>query len=151
MSGKILLLFISWRRCWQWLDWYIYLGAILKDGDELIYHIQIRCYVLNRLWNFLLAIFGVKWLFNDRMENLFVEWNIKILDKRQRKVCSVDSCFCWYSIERGLKVFWMRKTYQFNDWTRSLLTPYSRRSSLNPYLCSLVCCWKCRITHCWIF
>lgn len=62
--------------------------SLYKASDESTKHALIHCERTRKLL-MLLAIFGIQWVFLDSVKELLLGWEVKGMDKRQRRVWSM--------------------------------------------------------------
>ena len=72
------------KRRWQMIN----RCNCCKDSEELVDCILIHYVKRRELWMFLLAIFGLVWVFPTLVRNLLLEWKVKRLDKKKRAFIS---------------------------------------------------------------
>ena len=69
---------------------------ICKESEESTDHILIHCAKTRDLWIFLLALFGLTWIFLDSVSNLLLQWKVKGFQKKNRTVwCLAPICLFW--------------------------------------------------------
>ena len=62
-------------------------------GEETIDHLLIHCSKVRILWDLLLTIYSVSWVFPLSMKETFLSWQGSFVGKRRRKAQMVAS-FC---------------------------------------------------------
>ena len=77
---KVLTVDTLMKRGWQMTNRW----NCCKDSEELVDCILIHYVKRRELWMFLLAIFGLVWVFPTLVRNLLLEWKVKRLDKKKR-------------------------------------------------------------------
>ena len=69
---------------------------LCKESEESIDHILIHCAKTRELWIFLLALFGVTWVFLDSVRNLLLQWKVKGFQRKNRAVWGLAPiCIFW--------------------------------------------------------
>ena len=69
---------------------------LCKESEESTDNILIHCAKTRELWIFLLALFGVAWVFPDLVRNLLLQWKVEGFQKKNRAVwCLAPICLFW--------------------------------------------------------
>ena len=55
------------------------------EGEETIDHLLIHCSKARIMWDLLLAIFGISWVFPLFVKEILVSWEGSFVGKRRRK------------------------------------------------------------------
>ena len=90
--GKVLTLDRLQRRGWQLPNRCILCGC----EEETINHILIHCTVEKGLWNIILALCGVQWVFPNSVKEVLSSWKGSFMGRKRKEV--------WKSIP--LYIFW---------------------------------------------
>ena len=106
---------------------------LCKESEELVDHILIHFVKTRELWTFLLAFFGVTWLFPNSVRNLLLQWKVKGLPKKIRAVWRLAPICLFWCVwkernrrtfkdedlsEQGLKDLFFRTLF---EWTKDSL------------------------------
>ena len=90
--GKILTLDRLQRRGWQ-LPNRCFLCGCEEENDN---HILLHCIVVKTLWEIVLAIFGVKWVFPKSVKEVLFSWRGSFVGKKRKKIWnSIPLCIFW--------------------------------------------------------
>ncbi|KAJ9707979.1 hypothetical protein PVL29_000172 [Vitis rotundifolia] len=90
--GKILTLDKLQRRGWQ-LPNRCYLCGCEEENAN---HILLHCTVVRALWEIVLALFGVKWVFPESVKEVLLTWKGPFVGKKRKKVWnSIPLCIFW--------------------------------------------------------
>ena len=110
---------------------------LCKENEESANHILIHCIKTRELWTFLLALFGVTWVFPALVRNLLLQWKVKGLPKKIRAVWRLAPICLFWCVwkernrrtfkdedlsDQGLKDLFLRTLF---EWTRDPLEPDS--------------------------
>ena len=101
--GKILTVDILMKRGWQMVN----RCNFCKESEEAIDHILIHCTKTRELWIFLLALFGVAWVFQDLVRNLLLQWKVKGFQKKNGVVWHLAPICLFWCVwkERNRRIF----------------------------------------------
>ncbi|KAJ9699196.1 hypothetical protein PVL29_008009 [Vitis rotundifolia] len=91
--GKALTLDRLQKRGWQLPNRCFLCGC----EEENIDHLLIHCTVARVLWEMVLGLFGVQWVFPNSVKEVIISWKGSFVGKKRRKI--------WRSIP--LYIFWM--------------------------------------------
>ena len=61
---------------------------LCNNKEESTDHILIHYNKTRELWTFLLALFGLVWVFPTSMIDLLLQWKVRALQKKKMAVCS---------------------------------------------------------------
>ena len=92
--GKILTVDTLIKRRWQMVN----RCNFCKESEELADHILIHCTKRRELWIFLLALFGVAWVFPNSVRNLLFQWKVKGFQKKNRAVWCLAPIFLFWCV-----------------------------------------------------
>ena len=90
--GKVLTLDRLQRRGWQFLNRCFLCGC----EEETINHILIHCTVVKGLWDIILVLCGVQWVFPESVKEVLCSWKGSFVGRKRKKL--------WKSIP--LYIFW---------------------------------------------
>ncbi|RVX03217.1 LINE-1 reverse transcriptase-like [Vitis vinifera] len=90
--GKVLTLDRLQRRGWQLPNCCFLCGS----EEESVDHLLIHCIVVRVLWDLVLALFGVHWVFPETVKKVLLSWRGPFVGKKRKKI--------WKSIP--LYIFW---------------------------------------------
>ena len=100
---------------------------LCSEGEETVDHLLIHCSKTRILWELLLAIFGVSWVFPLFVSETLLSWNGSFVGKRHKKAwLAAPLCIFWTTWgERNRLVFEdvnisvnrMKSTFLCNLWS----------------------------------
>ena len=79
--GKILTLDRLQKRGWQLLNHCFLCGC----EEENVNHILLHCIVVRVLWEIVLALFGVQWVFPESVKEVLFSWRDPFVGKKKEK------------------------------------------------------------------
>ncbi|RVX10222.1 LINE-1 reverse transcriptase-like [Vitis vinifera] len=90
--GKILTLDRLQRRGWQLTNCCFLCGC----EEENVNHILLHCTVARVLWDIILALFGVHWVFPETVIEVLLSWRGSFVGKKRKKIWnSIPVCIFW--------------------------------------------------------
>ena len=90
--GKILTLDRLQKRGWQLLNHCFLCGC----EEENVNHILLHCIVVRVLWEIVLALFGVQWVFPESVKEVLFSWRDPFVGKKRKKIWnSIPLCIFW--------------------------------------------------------
>ncbi|KAJ9673635.1 hypothetical protein PVL29_023281 [Vitis rotundifolia] len=90
--GKILTLDRLQKRGWQLPNRCFLCGC----EEENVNHILVHCIVVRVLWEFILVLFGVKWVFPETVREVLVSWRGPFVGIKRKKIWnSILLCIFW--------------------------------------------------------
>ena len=88
-----------------------------KEEEETGDHLLIHCPVASSLWQMVLALFGMHWVFSVSIKEVLLSWKGARIGKKKRKVWRVAPlCLFW--------VIWKernRRAFEDCSWTEQRL------------------------------
>ena len=92
MWGKILTL----DRLQKW-RWQLPNRCFLCScEEETVNHILLHCIVVRVLWEIVLALFGVQWVFPETVKEVLFSWRDPFVGKKRKKIWnSIPLCIFW--------------------------------------------------------
>ena len=90
--GKVLTLDKLQRRGWQLPNRCYLCGC----AEESIHHILLHCLVVRPLWEIILSLVGISWVFPKEVKDVLLSWKGSYVGKKGRKI--------WISVPLG--TFW---------------------------------------------
>ena len=119
------------------------------EGEEIVNHLLIHCSKAEILWELLLAIFGVSWVFPLSVKETLLSWHGSFVGKRRNKAwMATPFCISWTIWrERNILVFEdvtisinrMKSTFLCNLWSWVNLYSVERPRSLVDFLTWVGC------------
>ena len=89
---KILTLDRLKKRGWQLLNRCFLCGC----EEENVNHILLHCIVVRTLWEIVLALVGVQWVFPESVKEALFSWRGSFVGKKRKKIWnSIPSCIFW--------------------------------------------------------
>ena len=90
--GKILTLDRLQKRGWQLPNRCFLCGC----EEENVNHILLRCIVVRALWEIVLALVGVQWVFPELVKEALFSWRGSFVGKKRKKIWnSIPLCIFW--------------------------------------------------------
>lgn len=86
-EGKALSLDQVKRRSWSLAN----RCFLYHIEEESIDHILVHCVMAKVLWQLLLALFNVSWVFPSMIRETLLGWHDAFLDKKQKKAWKIAS------------------------------------------------------------
>ena len=101
--GKVLTLDRLQRRGWHLPNRCFLCGC----EEETINHILIHCIVAKGLWNIILALCGVQWVFPNSVKEVLSSWGGSFVGRKRKKVWKSIPLFIFWTIwkERNMLAF----------------------------------------------
>ena len=60
------------------------------------FHILLHCIVVKTLWEIVLAIFGVQWVFPESIKEVILSWRGSFVGKKRKKIWNfIPLCIFW--------------------------------------------------------
>ena len=87
-SGKVLTLDRLQRRGWQLPNRCFLCGC----EEEMINHILIHCTVVRGLWDIILVLCGVQWVFSESVKEVLCSWKGSFVGKKGKNCESPFRC-----------------------------------------------------------
>ena len=96
--GKVLTLDKLQRRGWHLPNRCFLCGC----AEETIHHILLHWSVVRPLWNIILSLVGVSWVFPKEVKDMLLSWKGPFVGKRRRLAWnSVPLCIFWIVWKEG--------------------------------------------------
>ncbi|RVW71996.1 hypothetical protein CK203_055047 [Vitis vinifera] len=90
--GKILILDRLQKRGWQLPNRCFLCGC----EEENVNHILLHCIVVRALWEIVLALVGVQWVFPELVKEALFSWRGSFVGKKRKKIWnSIPLCIFW--------------------------------------------------------
>ncbi|KAJ9705958.1 hypothetical protein PVL29_003867 [Vitis rotundifolia] len=90
--GKILTLDRLQKRGWQLANCCFLCGCI----EENVNHILIYCTVVRTLWDIVLALVGVQWVFPETVKEVLWSWRGSFVGRKRKRIWnSIPLCIFW--------------------------------------------------------
>ena len=90
--GKVLTLDRLQRRGWQFPNRCFLCGC----EEETVNHILLHCTVVRVLWEIVLVLFGIQWVFPETVKDMLFSWRGSFVGKKRKKVwTSIPLCIFW--------------------------------------------------------
>ena len=90
--GKVLTLDRLQRRGWQLPNCCFLCGC----AEESVNHILIHCIVARALWELVLGLVGVKWVFPESVKEVLFSWTGHLVGKKRKKIWkAIPLCIFW--------------------------------------------------------
>ena len=70
------------RRGWQLPNWCFLCGCEEENAN----HILLHCIVVKTLWEIVLAIFGVQWVFPESVKEVLLSWRGSFVGKKRKNI-----------------------------------------------------------------
>ena len=92
MWGKVLTLDRLQKRGWQLSNCCFLCGY----EEETVNHILLHCIVGRVLWEIVLALFGIQWVFLETIKEVLFIWRGPFVGKKRKKIWkSIPLCIFW--------------------------------------------------------
>ncbi|RVX09054.1 hypothetical protein CK203_013954 [Vitis vinifera] len=89
---KVLTLDKLQRRGWQLPNQCFLCGC----EEENVNHILLHCTVVRPLWEIVLALFGVNWVFPEKVKEMLVSWRGPFVGRKRKRIwTSIPLCIFW--------------------------------------------------------
>ena len=60
------------------------------------FHILLHCIVVKTVWEIVLAIFGVQWVFPESVKEVLLSWRGSFVGKKRKKILNfIPLCIFW--------------------------------------------------------
>ena len=138
--GKILTLDRLKKRGWQLLNHCFLCGC----EEENVNHILLHCIVVRVLWEIVLALFGVQWVFLESVKEMLFSWRGPFVGKKRKKIWnSIPLCIFWtvwkernrLAFRRGsLAIQKLKNSFVCNLWSWARVYIGEESSSLLGFL-----------------
>ncbi|RVW67016.1 hypothetical protein CK203_064869 [Vitis vinifera] len=97
--GKVLTLDRLQRRGWQFPNCCFLCGC----AEESVNHVLIHCIVARALWELVLGLVGVKWVFPESVKEVLFSWRGHLVGKKGKKIWkAISLCIFWTVWKRGI-------------------------------------------------
>ena len=90
--GKVLTLDRLQKRGWQFPNRCFLCGC----EEETVNHILLHCTVVRVLWEIVLVLFGIQWVFPETIKDMLFSWRGSFVGKKRKKIwTSIPFCIFW--------------------------------------------------------
>ncbi|RVW82144.1 hypothetical protein CK203_052488 [Vitis vinifera] len=90
--GRVLTLDRLQKRGWQLPNCCFLCGC----EEETVNHILIHCIVVRVLWDIVLGLSGVQWVFSETVKEVLTSWRGPFVGKKRKKIWkSIPLCIFW--------------------------------------------------------